>query len=520
MTPVAERPGTDSLINRIAAGLPPAAGRIRWVSLGATESMELAELAEQAGRLAARLHELGVGPGDRIGILAANSPAWVLLDLAALRLGAVTAGLEPHKFRAPDELCARYGLTLLFTDQPSDHPAVRSMAEVARLVEKGGPQPGLPVAHYPPDAPTTLKFTSGSSGRPKALAATAGSIDLSLGAVQQLFGHGPGDDLFVFLPLSLLQQRYWVYSALLFGHDITVSTYEAAFPALARVQPTVVMGVPGFYETARAHIEAQAAHDGTSADEPGDRLRDAARRLFGNRIRYLWTGSAPAAPATLDFFTSLGMPLFEGYGLNETCIVSKNHPGAHRPGSVGQVLPGKEVLFDEQGVISVRSAQPVARRYEYAAPGDSERTFGPDGTVRTGDVGYLDQDGFLFVQGRHDDVIVLDNGRKVMVRPIEEFLRADPAVEQCVLFCVDQTRLVVVVAPATDPADEQAVAERVALANRTFDHDERISRFIVAPEGFSIGNGLLTSQFKPRRSRIREAFRQQIDDPDGGAHAR
>ena len=82
----------------------------------------------------------------------------------------------------------------------------------------------------------TLKFTSGSSGQPKGLAATVGSVDSSISAVQAWFGHGQsatGDDLFVFLPLSLLQQRYWVYSAMCFGHDLTISTYEAAFPAAA-----------------------------------------------------------------------------------------------------------------------------------------------------------------------------------------------------------------------------------------------------------------------------------------------
>ena len=187
-----------------------------------------------------------------------------------------------------------------------------------------------------------------------------------------MFAHGPADDLFVFLPLSVLQQRYWIYSALRFGHDVTVSTYEAAYAALGRVRPTVVMGVPGFFEGARKHVEAQARRRGPVVPET-EALREAAQRLFGDRIRYLWTGSAPASPATLRFFTDAGLPIYEGYGLNETCIVSKNHPGAHKAGSVGRVLPGKEILFDAGGVINIRSAYPVNTRYEYAAPGESER---------------------------------------------------------------------------------------------------------------------------------------------------
>ncbi len=345
---------------------------------------------------------------------------------------------------------------------------------------------------------TTIKFTSGSTGIPKGLGATAGSIDASISAVQQLFEHRDGDNLFVFLPLSLLQQRYWVYSALAYGHDLTISTYEAAFAVLGRVAPTVVMGVPGFFETARKHLE--------SRPDPAA----AAAKLFGGRIRYLWTGSAPARPSMLRFYTDLGLPIYEGYGLNEACIVAKNHPGAHREGSVGQVLPGKQVLIDADGVVSVRSEHPVNWRYEYAEPGDSERVFGPDGTVRSGDLGYLDEDGFLYIRGRADDVIVLDNGKKIIVRPLEEFLRSSPAIDEAVVFCPTQTHLVAVVSAAADAPDTSAITQWLAAANAEFAADEQIKEIIVAPERFSISNGMLTSQYKPRRQQILQAHASQI----------
>jgi long-subunit acyl-CoA synthetase (AMP-forming) len=503
----------DSVVNRIAAGVPDADGLLRVVRLGATEELTLKEVALQAEQLAVGLAELGVRAGDRIGILAANSLEWVLLDLAALRLKAVTAGLEPRKFDPDGPLLERYGIKLLFTDQPADCPGVLPMTRVRELVAGADPAVRVAPASYRPDEPTTLKFTSGSTGVPKALAATAGSIDSSLRAVQQIFAHGPGDDLFVFLPLSLLQQRYWVYSALCFGHDVTISGYESALPMMSRVRPTVVMGVPGFYESARTLLTTQVPDGDPQA------LAEASQRLFGGRIRYLWTGSAPAARSTLDFFDGIGLPLLEGYGMNETCIVTKNHPGAHRPGSVGQVLPGKTVLIDEAGVISVRSEYPVADRYAYAPPGESARIFLGDGIVRTGDVGRLDADGFLWIEGRADDAIVLENGRKILVRPLEEQLRNCPDIEECVLFCVNQTALVAVVAPAGAAPDEAAIRRQLARVNETLAADERISRAVLAESGFSIGNGLLTSQFKPKRASIREAYRAEIDDPDRGIHA-
>lgn len=492
---------TDSVLNRIIAEPPPAGHRIRFSRFGGSETVELVQLHELAGRLAARLAGAGVRRGDRIGVVAANSLAWVLLDLAALRLGAVVAGFEPGRF---DErrLAGDYGLKLLFSDR--DTPGATPIAVVREWAQSSAPIPA-PVRYGPEDV-TTLKFTSGSTGVPKGLGATVGSIDGSLRAVQEMFAHGPGDNLFVFLPLSLLQQRYWIYSALRYGHDVTVCTNEAAFDTLRRVEPTVVMGVPAFYDVLRRRIESLAA---------GSDPHTAGRAVFGRRIRYLWTGSAPAAESTLRFYTNLGLPIYEGYGLNETCIVTKNHPGACRLGSVGRVVPGKQVLLDADGVISVRSEHPVNRRYEFAAPGESERVFGPDGLVRTGDIGHFDEDGFLYIRGRADDVIVLDNARKIMVRPIEEHLRRSPAIAEAVLFCPTRTRLVAVVSPA-GPADHEEIAAQVARTNAVFGPDEQIGRVVVAPEPFSVDNGLLTGQFKPRRKLIAETFADRIHDPSGG----
>ena len=491
------------IINRVARAAPRPGHVITFLRLDGTQALDLTDLHEQAGRLARGLHAAGLRRGDRIGILASNRLEWVLLDLAALRLGAVTAGFEPGKFDPDPALLDRYSLTVLFTDRPADGQDIRPITDVDQLMSEADPGAELPAAPYGPEDPTTIKFTSGSTGEPKGIAATAGSIDASISAVQDMFAHGDQDNLLVFLPLSLLQQRYWIYSALRFGHDVTVSTYEAAFAALRRTRPTVVMGVPGFYETARRQLERRAT-SGT------DEARAAARDMFGGRIRYLWTGSAPANPATLQFFTEAGLPIYEGYGLNETCIVAKNHPGASRPGSVGQVLPGKKVLLDADGVISIWSEHPVSRRYSYAAPGESERIFAPDGTVRTGDLGYLDEDGFLFIRGRADDVIVLDNGKKVIVRPLEEYLKASPAIEECVVLCPTQTHLVAVVSPAAEPADAAAIGARLAAANAAFGRDEQIRNVIIAPERFSIANGMLTSQFKPRRQRILAAYTEEL----------
>lgn len=497
-----------SVINQVV-NEPPRPGN--WLSvarLGSTETFDLREVYQRSDRVAAHLLGLGVRPGDRIGVLAANGLEWVLLDLAALRIKAATAGFDPAKFdESGTDLLTRYDLTLLFTDREPDTEGVRQVGELRDLPES---TVQLPAVTYAPEEATTLKFTSGSTGRAKSLTASVGSIDSSLRAVQEMFGHGPGDNLFVFLPLSLLQQRYWVYSALVFEHDVTITTYQAAFATMSASRPTVVMGVPAFFDAACAHIEAKIAR---GADPTA-----AVRALFGDRIRYLWTGSAPANPATLRYFAERGPPIYEGYGLNETCIIAKNHPGAYREGSVGRVVPGKEVTIDDDGVICVRSARPVATGYEHAAPGDSEKRFRPGGVVRTGDLGYLDEDGFLFIRGRADDVIVLENGKKIVVRPIEEHLMQSPEIEECVVLRPSQTQLVAVVSPAHESANEELIAAQLKATNAAYGRDEQVAKVVVA-ERFTVANGLLTSQFKPRRTQILDRYRNQIISSQEGIHA-
>src|SRR5437879_4641207 len=154
----------DSVIGDIVARPPEPGHTITFVRLDGSASLDLADLYEAAGRLAGRLRERGIGPGDRIGILAANRLEWVLLDLAALWLGAVTAGFEPGKFEPGPALLDRYDLKALFTDRPyevkgsgkgdGEGEGVHPIAEVARLADEPGEPP--PPARWAPDEATTI----------------------------------------------------------------------------------------------------------------------------------------------------------------------------------------------------------------------------------------------------------------------------------------------------------------------------------------------------------------------------
>jgi long-subunit acyl-CoA synthetase (AMP-forming) len=495
-----------SVLNRVAAGGASAAHHVTVYQSGGPVRLSLAELDRRAGEVARYFLRRGIGPGDRVGIMARNRLEWLLADLACVKIKAVSAGFEPGKFGAPADLADRYGLKLVLTDRPDPDPRVLPIAELRHADAE--PDIPLPPVTYRPDDVVTIKFTSGSTGEPKGLGATAGSVDDSINAVQSEFDHGPDDSLFVFLPLSLLQQRYWIYSALAFGHDIVVAGYELAFHALKREQPTVIMGVPGFFESLRREIGRRPVDGVGEPDTPVD-LPRRARQVLGARIRYLWTGSAPAGPSLLEFYDACDVPIYEGYGLNETCITTKNTPAAHRVGSVGRPLPGKRVRIDTDGVVVVSSEHPVNTRYLYSEPGASDAVFLPDGSVRTGDLGRIDADGFLYILGRADDVVVLRNGRNVLVRPVEERLRDSAAIDDCVVVGFGQDYLVAVICPsATGTAAE--IEAHIRETNRRGGADERIGGHVRAAEPFGIDNGLLTSQYKPRRREITARYHDAI----------
>ncbi|MBL4542016.1 MAG: AMP-binding protein [Rhodobacteraceae bacterium] len=463
---------------------------------GGISSMSHARLWEEVERVARLFDQMGLRRGDRVGVCLGNRAEWVLIDLACLHLGLVVAGFDPMKFVPSAALMDRYGLRVLVTEE-----AMPGTMPVTRLHD--APDPAWPLPPWPAyraGDEVALKFTSGSTGAAKAIAATWGSIGMSLSAVEEMFDHGPGDTLFVFLTLSLLQQRYWVYTALLRGTDLVIATPQTALFALRAAQPSVIMGVPAFFETLKTLIE-------TEADAAGCTPREAAKSATGGRVRYMWTGSAPIRPALLAWLEDVaGLPVFEGYGMNETCIVTKNHPGACRRGSAGRPVRGKEVFVGEDGVIRVRARFPVNTRYAFADPGASARVFRGD-TVWTGDLGRIDEDGFLWITGRADDVIVLENGRNIATREIEERALAVPGVSHCTLAGSGRPWLVALVA-AAEGADLGAV---LAAINADATPDTRVHSALRMTAPPTEANGCLTSQGKPVRKAILDAHSDLIE---------
>lgn len=483
--------------------------RIHFTAGGELRSWTLAELDRRAVTVAHRLHELGVRPGSRVGVLSDNRIEWVLVDLAVLKLGGVTAAVEPGRFE-PEHITDKYDLTLLFVDGGvgggPGRGRVHSLDAVSEWAESGrdgGELPGF--AGYDPADICQIKQTSGSTGIPKGIETTVASVNSSMVAVQDMFAHGDGDNILVFLPLWFLQQRFWFYSALVYGHDATLARFHDAVEVARATSPTVLMGVPRFYDDLKSRIEA------TGLPLAADVRRKAIQDHLGGRVRYLWTGSAPATRATLEFFNDGGVPLYEGYGQNETCIVAKNHPGAFRLGSVGKPLPDKIIRFDRDGVLIVGSRHPVNTRYTWCSPGDNEKIWLPSAEVKTHDLGYLDEDGFLYVRGRVDDVISPSMGPNVLLTTVEEKVRGLTDVHECALYGNARRFVTAIISPASPHPDLDRLTREVLALNVTMREEQRIHAMVIADERFSVANGLLNSQFKLKRKEVHRRYAGELE---------
>jgi long-subunit acyl-CoA synthetase (AMP-forming) len=332
--------------------------------------------------------------------------------------------------------------------------------------------------------------------------------------------------LLLFLPMSNFQQRMMYYAALWHGFELILADLPRLFVALRELRPTLLIAPPAFYEMVESQIEnvppvkrlaVRAALTLVRLTPTPLRPR-LARRLFhqvfdalGGRMRVMITGMAPIRRSTLDLFQRLQLPLFETYGLIEAGPLTLNVPGANRLGSVGRPLAGVDIEFRSDGEIIVARRRRQAAGYFEAAAGEAERTFVGANIIATGDIGYIDNDGYLHLLGRKKEIIVSRSGEKIHPEAAEAELNACPDVERAVVLDDDGTGLVAVVRPkgAIDASIRERIerfAARVSDRRPTF----TFNALIFTDLEFSRDNGFLRPNLKLDRGRIAAHFRPQI----------
>lgn len=438
----------------------------------------------------------GLKHGDRVGLVGENSFKWVVADLCCISMGLITVGMDEnagHDINRLREECSVDHLCLLDED-PRIAECFEAIKNSTLLDRK------LDHHQFNHTDSIGFKFTSGSTGHVKALELRSWSVSDTLYNVQSMFNHNENDRVLVFLPLYLSQQRFWIYSAILFDHDVIIVPYRFAIAAIQRLSPTVIMGVPDFYDRLVENISIDNDNDMKTVKD-----------FLGVNIRYLWTGSAPIKIETLQKYEKLNIPLYQGYGMNETCIVSKNFPNNNKIGSVGRVVDSKEVIVDENGHIFVKNKYSVTDRYTNTSEEESRKIFLDDGVVATGDVGYLDENEYLYITGRVKDIIVLSNGRKVAPQPIELELSNVSLVSQVVVFGDNRSYLTAIVFRENDSLSNDDIDAALKEINCNKKSDEKIFKYILSDDEISVENGLLTSQFKIRRGKIFNKYMNEIN---------
>lgn len=413
-------------------------------------------------------------------------------------------------------------------------------------------EPLVPAPRPAPHSPATLLFTSGTSGPPKCLLYRQEQLLLACRSICQAFPElGPSDSTLCWLPLAHLFQRVMNLVAIAVGGSIYFEPEPAQIMrSLREAEPTIFIGVPKFYERLHAGFEERLAratwwqrrlvrwallrHAGRfrrpARRKPGgmvDRWLDRhllapVREAMGRRLRFAITGSAPMPLWLLEFFEQVGILVLEAYGISENTVpLAANRPGAFCFGSVGKPLPGNDVRISAEGEVQVRGGG-VCGGY-LSGPGaegmPSPPPFTPDGYFRTGDCGRMDEHGYLYLQGRLNELVKISSGCWLSPTRIEQRYLSSPYLEQVVVFADGRQPPVALIYPSqaareqlqhAEAQDQAAASERLrALVQAELtrlDPDlpphERIARFALLERPLSVAAGELTLLFKPRRAEI------------------
>ena len=448
--------------------------------------------------------------------------------------------------------------------EPSESVAVHGWDDV---VAKGSQAPddvAEQVARLKRSDTACFIYTSGTGGTPKGVMLSHGAILCNcMGAHDLLEEFGLSDEVFLsFLPLShAYEHTAGQFFPISIGAEIYYSSgVEHLLTELAEARPTIMTAVPRLYESMYQRMVRGVAKQGGLQqrifemavrlgrkrylatdrlnlsehllDRLAERLvRDKVRRRFGGRLKAMVSGGAALNPDIGIFFTALGLRVLQGYGQTEAApVVSANRPGKVKMETVGPPLRGVEVKVAEDGEILVRGELVMTG---YWRNDEATATTIRDGWLHTGDIGEIDADGYIKITDRKKDIIVLSGGDNVSPARIEGYLTLQPEIQQAMVYGDKRPHLVALVVPdeellrthsrrrdsspaaadaTLDPELETALSAAVDRVNADLSPLERIRRFSVAPEPFTVENQMMTPTMKIRRHQIAATYKDALEE--------
>jgi long-chain acyl-CoA synthetase len=547
-----------------------------WVQLSADTFVESVELCTFG------LYSIGVRRSDMVGLLSNSSPFWIMADLAILSLGAVTVPI----FRriSPENLLFEIensSLNVLFLgDRDELSSVLKSGKRLSTIITIGFSDPsaamsldelmalgrqfrdshqnseGIVFHSIDPDDLATVIYTSGSTGVPKGVMLTHSNIISQIEATSLRFDIKEDDIALTSLPFAHIFERMVIYFYLSLGIPVYfVDDLSLIGTYMREVRPTVMTVVPRLlekvYEKMRKGAEsshglkralAVAAIKRAETIDPENQtvidyfyrtlIYSKFNKAMGGRIRYIISGAA-ALPKDLGrFFTNIGIPLYEGYGMTEASpVIAANYSGNRRIGTVGKIFPGVTVTIADDGEILAKG--PNIMKGYYKNNDETEKALEPDGFLHTGDFGKFDSDGFLTISGRKKELFKKSTGEYVPPVPIEQAIAKLDAVDMAAVIANNRKYVTCLIFPDFETVKEkmakqnfqgtaedfirtdsfiQYIQDHISNVNNHIHHTEEVQKFRIVSERISSDTGELTPTMKLRRHIIEEKFGSLIDE--------
>ena len=550
-----------------------------------------AQILDNVRAIAAGLEARGIKRGDRIGLLSENRPEWAQVDYANLCLGALTvplyatlpanqiafilndAGAKAVAVSNADQLAKIEAIAhelpalefiLVFDPPAQPGPRVVTIQALMESGRKTRPDEAefrrRALAARPQDL-ATLIYTSGTTGHPKGVMLTHNNLFSNVQAQLWLSGAEGGDLALSFLPLSHVFQRLVDYALFYLGIPIAyVASLDDVRQALVEVKPTIVVAVPRVYEKFYARIMgetgikrqivlwARGVGMEWSAEVLNGRAPSGALKLkyalanalvfrkvrqrLGGRLRFFVSGGAPLNPQLAQFFYGAGVLILEGYGLTETSPVTNvNRPDAMRMGTVGKPVAGTEVTIAPDGEVLVRGPQ-IMKGY-YNNPQATADAIDAEGWFHTGDIGDIDDEGYLRITDRKKELIVTAGGKKVAPQPIENLAKQSSFVADALMLGDRRPFPVMMIVPnfanleswassqqirwsdraglAADPRVKAKIEEEIAGRLQGLARYELPKKYLILDREFDIDRGEITATLKVKRRVVEKNFGQAIE---------
>ncbi|HTB95546.1 MAG TPA: long-chain fatty acid--CoA ligase [Terracidiphilus sp.] len=556
---------------------------------GQWQPISSTQIYQRVRKLAENFLAWGAAKGSRIALISENRWEWAVTDFAVLAIGAADVPIYPTLTGEQIAVLIRDAgckIAIVSTRQQFDKlNAVRSQTGLERIVimDSAAPPEGAVafseliagaddhgaerdpvfdalVRSVEPADLATLIYTSGTTGEPKGVMLTHGNIATNQNVAAKDVPFDAADACISFLPLSHITARALDYVMYSVGAQIVYcSQFDKLPQSMKDVRPTVFVGVPRVYEKIRQAVELKSSVSPVKkrilnwALRTGAKHQDAVysgrrpntvnwkiafklvygkvREAFGGRVRVFVSGGAPLGIDTARWFASAGIAVWEGYGLTETSpVVSLNTPAGQRMGSVGKPMPNVELKFAEDGELLLRG--PSIFPGYWRKPAANTECFDAEGFFRTGDIGHLDADGFLYITDRKKELLKTSGGKLVAPQPIENKIQNSRFVGMAALVGDKHKFISALISPnfvaledwaaqQNIPANNRAelvadsrvtalYAEVVREANQGLANFETIKRFRVVPDEWSQETGELTPSMKLKRRVLTARYASEV----------